>query len=122
MRVFNHLRGDFDVFGKSVVACVYHNGSEPVLNSRNAEFVGVSVVEMQADGKSAVFHRGFNQFLEVAGICVFARAGANLKNEGGVFFFACLHDTLYHLHVVHVERAYGVTALIRFAEHFLSVY
>ncbi len=42
----------------------------------------------------------------------------NLKNDGSVFLLAGLGDALHDLHVVDVERADGVAAVIRLLEHF----
>mgnify|MGYP007111689459 CR=1 FL=1 len=51
-------------------------------------------------------------------VCILARTGADLKDEGRLQLFGCLGDALDDLHVVYVESADCVTALICFLKHF----
>ena len=115
------------IFGVPV-AYALHKGFVPVrkkgklpCETISAEYdleYGSAVIEMHGDGNIVGFHRGFDKMSEIDGVGVFSRAGGHLQNHGRFAFVRRLDDRLDHFHVVHVKRAYGVTAFVRLFEHF----
>ena len=54
----------------------------------------------------------FNQLYQVSMVCVSTSAFGNLQDNRAVQLAGCLSNTLNDLHVVHVERADGISAVI----------
>ena len=101
-------------FGRSVD----HDGSESAVDRGLADIEIRAVIEVHDDGNIRSLHRRLHEMFEVDGIRVLSRTRGNLKNDGRFALVRRLHDRLNHLHVVDVERADGITARIRFLEHF----
>lgn len=73
------------------------------------------MVKVQHDGDiGAALDSSFHELDEVGVVRVGAGALADLQDHGRVLFLAGLGDTLHDLHVVDVERADGVSAVIGF--------
>ena len=116
--VLDDLLGNADVFGKGMGAGVYHNGSEAAVNAILAEFETVAVVEVQTDGETAGLDGRFDHFLEINGVGVLSGTRGNLQDKGGVFDGGRFDDTLNEFHIVDVESADCVAAVVCFLEHF----
>ena len=77
---------------------------------------------MQADGQAGLNDGGLHQLDEVGVVGVGAGALGHLQDQGGVDLLGSLGDALDDLHVVDVESADGVAAVIGFLEHLGSCY
>ena len=81
------------------------------------------MVKMDDDRNCGIFlKRGLDQFHDVNLAGVFARAGGNLQDDRRFFLGCCPHDALDNLHVIDVERANGIAAVVGLFEHFSSSY
>ena len=78
---------------------------------------------MQNDGDlGALNDSRLDELDEVGVVCIGARALGNLQNHRRMLFLARLGDALDDLHVVDVESADGVAAVVSLLEHFSSRY
>ena len=100
------------------MAAVDHHGGEAAVDATLADVKPVTVVKVQADGQACLNDRRLHELHQISMVGVLARAGGNLKDQRCVELLRRLGDALNDLHVVDVERADGITALIRFFEHF----
>ena len=74
---------------------------------------------MQNDGDiGAALHSGLNQLHQIGVVGIGAGALGNLQDHGSVLLLASLGNALHDLHIVDVERADGIAAIIGFLEHF----
>ena len=73
---------------------------------------------MQGDGQILAFERSLHEVLEVGGLRILSRTGGSLQDDGGLHSRCRFGDALNNLHVVDVESADGVAALVGFLEHF----
>ena len=79
------------------------------------------MVEMDADRNlGRLGESGLDELHDVNLTGVFTGTGGNLKNNRGFFIRGSLHDALDDFHVVHVEGADGVVAVIGGLEHFFG--
>ncbi|MPM66920.1 hypothetical protein SDC9_113834 [bioreactor metagenome] len=122
VRVLHHAAGQGDVFFKAQVAAVDHDAGKAAVNAAFAGLKIGAVVEMHGNGQTAGFHGGLNQLHQVGVVGVLARARGHLEDDGRFFSCRAFHDALDDLHIVDVERADGVTALIRAFEHVPGIY
>ena len=77
---------------------------------------------MQGDRKTGLLLGSLDELDEIGVVGVGARAAGDLQDDGSFDLGRGLGDALDDLHVVDVERADGIAALIRLAEHFLCGY
>ena len=122
MGVFYDFSRNLDILFVRKRGTVYHNRCEaPVY----AGFAGVevgTVVEVKNDRNvRTFFNRSLYEFYEVGVVGVGSRPLTYLKNNGRVFFFARFGNPLNDFHIIDVERAYGVTALISRFEHLFRI-
>ena len=122
VRVSDYFFRDFDILCEFILRSVDHNGSEAVVDTTFAKVETIAVVEVQNDRKPGIFFRRENEVFKVLRISVLSRARGNLKNKGSVLGFTRVDDTLNGLHIVYVECAYCVAALISGFEHFFRIY
>ena len=122
VRVLNDLAGESDVVLKGLAAAVDHDGGEAAVDAALAKLKAVAVVKMQCDRKSGLLLGSLDELDEIGVVGVGACAAGDLQNDGGLDLSGSLGDALNDLHVVDVESAYGIAALIRLAEHFFCGY
>ena len=118
--VFHHLAGHGDVFFKVQLGTVDHHGGKTAVDAVLADLEAVAVIEVQRDGNIGIQHGGLHQLGEVNMLGVLAGAGGNLQDDRGLLQLGGLGDGLNDLHVVDIEGADGVAALVGLAEHFLG--
>ena len=81
---------------------------------------GVAVIQMQADGQARFGDGRLDQFQKIGVVGIGAGALGNLEDQGRVHFLGRFRDALNDLHVVHVESADGITAVVRLLKHFFG--
>ena len=122
VRILDDLAGESDIVLEGLAAAVDHDGGEAAVNAALAELKAVAVVEMQGDRKAGLLLGSLHELDEIGVVGIGARAAGDLQNDGGLDLGSSLGDALDDLHVVDVECADGIAALIRLAEHFLCSY
>ena len=122
VRVFDDLAGESDVVLEGLAAAVDHDGGEAAVDAALAELKAVTVVQMQGDRKTGLQLGGLDELDKIGVVGVGTRAAGDLQDDGSLDLGRGLGDALDDLHVVDVERADGIAALIRLAEHFLCGY
>ena len=119
MRVLDNLLGDLDVLGKGLGGSVDHDGGKAAVDASLAGLKVGTVVQMQNDGDlGALNDSRLDELDEVGVVCIGARALGNLQNHRRMLFLARLGDALDDFHVVDVESADGVAAVVCLLEHF----
>ena len=117
--ILHDLLGDLDVLGKGLAGSIDHDGGEAAVNAALAGLEVRAVVQMQNDGDiGAALHSGLYQLHQIGVVGIGAGALGNLQDHGSVLLLASLGDALHDLHIVDVERADGIAAIIGFLEHF----
>ena len=118
MGVLNHLAGQGNVLLIGLGAGVDHDGGKAAVDAGLAGLEVGAVVQMQGDGDLGAFDDGsLDQLDEVGVVGIGAGALGNLEDDGSVLFFAGLGDALHDLHIVDVESADSIAAVIGFLEH-----
>ena len=119
--VLHDLLGDLDVLGKGLGAGVDHDGGEAAVDAGLAGLKVRTVVQVQGDGDlGALDDSGLYQLDQIGVVGIGSGALGDLKNQGRLLFLGGLGDALDDLHVVDVESADGVTAVISLLKHFGS--
>ena len=128
MRVLDDLAGQFDVLFKGQVAAVDHDGGETAVDAALAQLEAVAMVQMDGDGQIEagglfrVLNGGLDELHQVDVLGVLAGTGGHLQDQGSLLLHRGLGDALDDLHVVDVESADGVAAVIGFLEHLSGSY
>ena len=119
MRIFNNFTGEGNIFFIGLGRSVDHNGGETAVNTALAELEAVTVVQMQSDRDFGIqLNRGFHQLDQVGVVGIGAGPLGNLQNDGSLQLAGSIGNALDDLHVVDVERADCVSAVISFFKHF----
>ena len=77
---------------------------------------------MQGDGQTGLLSGGLDHAVQIGVTGILTGRAGNLQDNGAVQLLAGVNDTLDDLHVVDVESADGVAALVGLLEHFFGVY
>ena len=119
--VLYDLLGLLNVLVERTGGAVDHNGGETAVDAGLAGLEVRAVVQMQGDRNiRALLNSCLYHLYEVGVVSVSACALGYLKNDRSVLLLASLGDTLNDLHVVHVESADSVAAVISLLEHLSS--
>ncbi len=119
--VLNDLTGDLDVLSERLGGSVDHNGGEAAVDAGLAGLEAVAVIQMQRDRDlRALDGSGLNQLHQVGVVGIGARALGHLQDNRSLLLAAGFGDGLNDFHVVHVESADSVAAVISLLEHFGS--
>ena len=120
--VLYDFTGDLDVLLEGLGGSVDHDGSEAAVDAGLAGLEAVAVVQVQSDGNfGALDNSSLNQLHQVGVVSVGAGTLGNLQDDGSLLFLTSLSDGLNDLHVVDVESADGVTAVISLLKHLGSI-
>ena len=118
VRILSNLLCDLDVLLVRHRGAVEHNRGKAAVDAVLAELEGVAVVQMQRDRDiRALDYSSLNHLEQIGVVRVSARALGYLKDNRSLLLLAGLSDTLNDLHIVHVESADGVAAVVGFLEH-----
>ncbi len=120
VRILDHLLGNLDVLSEGLAGSVDHNGGKAAVDAALAGFKAVAVVQMQADGQTRLDDGGLHQLDQVGVVGIGAGTLGDLKNQGRADFLGSFGDSLDDLHVVDIEGADGITAVISLLKHFGS--
>ena len=119
MSIFNDLAGQGNVLFIGLGGSVNHDGGETAVDTALTKFEAVTMVQMQSDRNIRVFnHSRFNQLDQIGMVRISAGAFGDLEDDGCLQLAGGLGDALNDLHVVDVECADGVTAVIGLLKHF----
>ena len=117
--VLHNLLGDLDVLLEGLGGGVDHDGGKAAVNAGLAGLKVGAVVQMQHDGDvGALDGSGLHQLHQVGVVGVGTGALGHLKDQGSIQVPGGLGDALDDLHIVDVEGADGVAAVIGLLEHF----
>ena len=121
--VLDDLAGQGDVLVKGLGGGVDHDGGEAAVDAGLAQLEGVAVVQMQGDGDLGILDDGsLDQLHEVGVVRVGTGALGHLEDDGALELAGSFGDALDDFHVVDVEGADGITAVVGFRKHFLGCY
>ena len=116
--VSNDFLRALDVLFELILGAIIHDGRETVIDAGFARLEVRAVIEVQGDRDVVDLEGSEDEMTEIRALCIFAGAGGCLEDDRGLQFSSCFRDTLDDLHVVDVESADGVAALVSFLEHF----
>ena len=122
MSIFHNLLCEGDIVLKRMLGAVYHDGRKAAVDARLADIEIRAVVEMESEVNAAVLSCRMSESHEISMLCILACAGGNLKYDRRFLLCRSFGDSLNYLHIVDVEGAYGIAALISLFEHFLCCY
>ena len=128
MSVLNDLLCDLDVLLEGKTGLIDHDGAEAAVDAALAELEGITVIEVNNDrkiktgGLLSVLNSSLDELHKIDMLCVVAGALGNLKDKRSVKLDGRLSDSLNDLHVVNVESADCVAAVVSFLEHFFGSY
>ncbi len=123
MSIFDNLTGQGDVLFIGLGRSVDHNGSETAVDAALAELEAVAMVQMQGDRDFGVFdHSSLNQLHQVGVVGIGTGTLGNLQDDGSLQLSGGLGNALDDFHVVDVERADSIAAVIGLLKHFCSGY
>ena len=123
MGVLDDLLGDLDVLLEGQAALVDHDRGEAAVDTTLAQLEAVAVVQVDDDGQVeaggllGVFDGSLDQVHQIDVLGIGASALGNLQDQRRALFDGGLGDALDDLHVVHVESADGVAAIVSLLEH-----
>ena len=122
MGILHYLAGDGDILLEGLAGRVDHHGGKAPVNAALTGLKAVAVVQMEHDGQAGLNDGGLHQLHQIGVVGIGAGALGYLKDQRGLQVGRSLGDTLHDLHVVDVEGADGVTAVISLFKHFLGSY
>ena len=118
--VLYNLLGLLNVLVERTGGAVDHNGGETAVDAGLAGLEVRAVVQVQSDRNvRALLNSSLYHLNEVGVVCVSACALGYLQDYRSLLL-ASLGDTLNDLHVVHVESANSVAAVVGLLEHLSS--
>ena len=121
--ILHHLLGDLDVFGEGLGRGVDHDGGKAAVNAGFAGLKVGAVVQVQDDGNfGALQHRRLDQLDQVCVVGISPGTLGDLQDDRGLLLPAGFRDALHDFHIVDIESAYGIAAVISFLKHFLRSY
>ena len=118
------VAGLFDVLLNGILAAVKHHGAEAALDCRQRFLIG-AVVHVRADR-----HGDLEEVHEIAyhvrdgpvAAHVLGRAAGHAQDDGAFHFLGGQQERADGFHIVQVEVAHGVMALLGQGQHFFGVY
>ena len=119
MCIFHNLLGQGDVLIKGLGGGIDHDGGEAAVDAGFAQLEGIAVVQVQRDGDLGVlFDRGLNQLDQIGVVGVSAGTLGNLQNNRALQLTGSFRDALDDLHVIDIESANGIAAVVGLFKHF----
>ena len=120
MGILDDLAGQSDIVLKGLGGSVNHDGREAAVDAALAQLKAVAVVKVQRNRDIGVLdNRRFHQLHQIGVVGIRARALGHLQDDGSLQLTRRLGDALNDFHVVDVESADRIAAVIRLLEHFL---
>ena len=118
MGILHDLARDLDVLLEGLGGRVDHDGGETVLDAGLARLKAVAVVEVQHDRQTRLNVGRLDELFQIGAVRVGARTLGHLQDQRRLQLSRRLRDALDDLHIVDVEGADGVAAVIGLFEHF----
>ena len=116
--IVHHLLRHGDIFFKAVFAAIDHNRGKAAVDAGLAHLKVFAVVQMQRDGQLRIQNGCLHQLGEINMLCIFPGAGRDLQDHRRALQLRGFRDALNDLHIVYIEGADGVAALIGLLKHF----
>ena len=119
MCIFNYLLGQSNIVFKRLRRSIDHDRSKSTVDAVLAQLEGIAVIKMKCDRNLRILNYScFYKFHQVGVVRICARALGNLKDYRAVQLACSFGNTLNDFHVVHIESADGITAVISLFKHF----
>ena len=123
MRILNNLLCNLNILLERILGSIDHNGGKSTVYTGLADLEVCAVIQMQSDRNIRILdYSCLNQLLQISRVRILSCACGYLKDNRGMQLSCCLCDSLYNLHVVHIESADCIAAFICFFEHFCCCY
>ena len=122
MGILHDLTRQGDVVLEGLGGGVDHDGREAVVHAGLAQLKRIAMVQVQADRKTGLLDRSFDELDEISAVGVFARTGGNLQDHRGVALLRSFGNALNNFHIIHIKSADGIAAFVGFFKHFLGCY
>ena len=121
--VLHDLAGQGDIFLKRLGGGVDHDGGKAAVDAVLAQLKGIAVVQMQRNGDLGILDNGgLHQLHQIGMVGIGAGALGNLQDDGASQLAGSLGDALDDLHIVDVEGADCIAAVISLRKHFFRSY
>ena len=118
MGVLRHPLRCGDVLFKRQTGSIDHNGSEAAVHTGLADVEVCTVIQMHDNRNVRGFHRRLYQVHQILAGGILPCSGGSLQNQRGTEFIRRFHNTLDDLHIIYIECAHCISAVIRLTEHF----
>ena len=118
--ILHHLAGKLDVLLEGLGGGVDHHGGKAAVDAALADVEAVAVIQMEADGQASLNDGGLHQLDQIGVVGIGTGALGHLEDQRGVDLLGGFGDALDDLHVIDIEGADGITAVISLLEHFLG--
>ena len=123
MRILGHTSGLLDILLEGMAGIVNHDGSKATVHALFADIEICAVIQVQGNGNLRIkLHSSLDQLFQIHGIGVLAGAGGSLQDHRGFQLCSRLGDRLDDLHVVDIECADCIAAIVCLFKHLCSCY
>jgi hypothetical protein len=117
--ILYYLLGDSDVLLKRLGGSIDHNGGKSVIDTGLAGLKAVAMIQMQNDRDIRILdNSSLNHLYQIGSVGISTSSFGYLQDNGGLALIGSLSDSLNDLHVVNVESADSITAIICLLKHF----
>ena len=100
-----HMTGDQPGAVQTLTQGIFDGKRHQTLMGVTGSGKTFTMIQMETDVQTCVQHSSFDQFHQISRSCVLSGTGGNLENQGCIFDFCRIHDSLNDFHVVHIESA-----------------
>ena len=123
MCIFHNLSGEGNVVLKGLGGCIDHNRSKSAVNAGFAQFKSITMVKVQSNRNFGVeLYGSLNKLHKISVVRISTGALGNLKDHRALQLACCFGNTLDDLHVIDVECADCISAVICLCKHFFCGY
>ncbi len=110
---------NLNILLKRILGSINHNGGETAVYTGLADLKVCTVIQMQGNRNIGILNdRSLNKLGQIRVICILPGSCRHLQNNRRIQLAGRFRNRLYDLHVVHIESADCIAALIGLLEHF----
>lgn len=111
--ILDHSAGLFHILLIGLCGTVKHDGGEAVVDASLAHLKGRAMVQMQGNRNIRIlFYSGLDHLYQIGRVRILAGAGRNLQDHRGLQLRAGAHNALDDFHIVNIERADRIAAVV----------